>query len=195
WVGHGGGLFLGPHNRYVRTMFWLRQPPYLRWIVAALVLIAGIAFDMRADPTTPYPFATEAIGAGTRVDSFVEWRPIPTGVLPEGSGPGSGIAAVDIEAGSPLLPGLVSEVSVPEGWWAVPLSLPHRVSPGTAIRVATADGVSEGFVAGEVIDNGYEVIAPVAFPAAQAAAVAIAASNSALVVMVGAQSSVAESAG
>ena len=84
---------------------------------------------------------------------------------------------------------------MPKGWWAVPLSLPHRVAPGTAIRVAIADGISEGFVAGEVIDNGYEVIAPVAFRAADAADVAVAASNSALVVMIGSQGSVSESAG
>ena len=176
-------------------MFWLRQPPYLRWIAAALVLAAGLALDLRADPTASYPFATEDIAAGSRVDEFIEWRRVPAGVLPDGPASGTGVAAIDVKAGSPLLPEFLGEFYMPDGWWAVPLALPHRVPPGTSIRVALADGISEGFVAGELIDNGYEVIAPVAFPAAAAAEVATAASNSALVVMIGAQISGAESSG
>ncbi len=176
-------------------MYWLRQPPYLRWIAAGLVLVAGILYDTRPTPVVPYPFAAEQIDTGQQVDPAIEWRDVPAGVLPEWTAVVTGLAINDIPAGTPVLPSLITTVDVPEDWWVVPLPLPQRVPPGTPIRVALEDEVVEGLIVGEPTDTGFELSGSVAFPSEDAARVAIAAGDNALVVMIGTERRLAESAG
>ena len=159
---------------------------YLRWIAAAIVLCIGLYLDMRPAALTSYPFTMEDVATGARIDSSLEWRDIPAGSLPEWPGTVSGFAVVDLAAGTPLLPALVTTSAIPDGWWAVPVPLPHRVPPGTPVRVALGEVVVDGMTVGEPDDSGFEIVGSVAFPATDAAQVAMAASTSALVVMIGA---------
>ena len=168
-------------TRYGRTVYWLRRPPYLRWLAAGLVVSCGIYLDLRPAPVVEYPFAADVIGIGETVGALT-WRDVPAGVLPEWTAPVGGVAVTEIPAGAPLIPSLVSTITVPEGWWAVSLPLPQPVAPGTPVRVAvdggqpdggSPDGVfADGVVAGPVTDSGFEIHAPVAFPPDQASLVA-----------------------
>lgn len=170
-------------------MFWLRQPPYLRWIIAVVVLVAGIALDTRSAAVISYPFVTTDIHAGQSVTGQIEWRQIPERLLPGWDGEVAGYSVTDVSAGTPLLPELVTTSSVPEGWWSVALALPHAVGPGTRIRVSLGETTVTGVLSGEVVDTGYEHIGPVAFAAEDAALVAAAAARGAVVVMIGSTSS------
>lgn len=166
-------------------MFWLRHPPYLRWAIAGLVLALGLYVDTRSPSTIDYPYATVDIGVGQAVGPSIELHPVPTGLLPDWDGDISGFAAVPIPAGTPLLPGVVRSIHIPMDWWSVAIPVPQLVVPGTAVRVALEGTIVEGVVAGESIDNSYEFVAAVAFPAAAAAQVAEAAASGPLVMIVG----------
>ena len=176
-------------------MYWLRRPPYLRWITAGLVLIVGLFIEMRPVATETYPFVSAPLVVGHAVDSSVEWREVPAGLLPAWDGSITGVAVANVAVGTPLLPELVAAVSVPDGWWAVALNLPHYVAPDTPIRVSLNGAIVEGRVVGEVADNGFELVAPVAFPAEEAAHIAAEAATSALVVMIGSRRHALESDG
>jgi hypothetical protein len=165
-------------------MYWLRRPPYLRWLAAGLVVCVGLYLDTRSAPSVAYPFAAAPISIGESVTE-IEWREVPPDLLPAWDTGVSGVAASSIPAGTPLVPSLLTETAIPAGWWSISLPVSRPVAPGTPIRVAFENEIAEGLVVGAVSDNGYEVTAPVAFPPAQADLVARIAPNSALVVMIG----------
>lgn len=171
-------------NRYVQLMYWLRRPPYLRWIVAGLVVCCGIYLDIRPEPVVVYPFTAARLASGELVTE-IAWRPVPTGLLPEWVGEVAGVAATGIPADTPLLPALVVTPSMPDGWWSISLPVSQRVAPGTPIRIAWNGQIADGLVVGETTDSGFELRAPVAFPPAQAELVATIDPNTTPVMMVG----------
>ena len=193
--GHGEGLLSLRVSRYVRAVFWLRQPPYLRWIIAGVVLAVGIFLDLRPAAVVDYPYAAGDVHAGQSIAGHVEWRRVPAHLLPHWDGEVAGYAATEVAAGTPLLPGLVTAAAVPESWWSVAIALPHAIGIGTPIRVAVGGTVVTGILGGEVVDTGYQYVGPVAFPADDAALVAEAVASGAVVVMIGSASSVPASAG
>lgn len=178
-------------------MYWLRRPPYLRWIAAGIILMAGLAMDLRGGDVESYPFSAEAIPAGELVDSAVEWRDLPSGALPKWTGPVSGFARYDIASGDPLLPSSLAHVVVPDGWWSVAIPLPVVAAPGTWLRVryGSATDLVDGIVISSGDGNSFEQTSMVAFPEETAPKVASAAADDALVVMVGHNSGAAPPAG
>jgi hypothetical protein len=168
-------------------MYWLRRPPYLRWISACLLLTVGFVWETRDESREPYPFASESIAPGEVIDLSVDWRDIPAGLLPAWNGPVAGVAIATITGGDPLLPSAVGTFSLPPDWWSIAISLPQPAAPGTPIRLVTdASGATvEGILVESGIDDGFETIAMVAFAPADAPRVAAAASDNALVVMMG----------
>ncbi len=193
--GHGEGLLSWWVSVYVRAVFWLRQPPYLRWIIAAAVLAVGLFLDTRPAATVDYPYVEGEVHAGQSIVGQIEWRRVPAGLLPGWEGDVEGYAVADLTAGTPLLPGLVGSAEVPDGWWSVAMPLPHPIGPGTPIRVTTGETVVTGILSGEVVDTGYEFVGPVAFMPDDAELVAAAAASGAVVVMIGSASSVPAPAG
>ena len=169
-------------------MYWLVRPPIERWIIAALILSAGLFWDLRPQPMVAYPYAGTSLAPGQDIATAIEWREIPGGILPDWDADLGGVSIGRIAAGSPLLPDLVSDLALPEGWWTVPLRVTAPVAPGTPIRVLIGDEVAEGFAVGETSDSGYELVSMVAFAAADADQVAAASADDALVVMIGAAS-------
>lgn len=170
-------------------MFWLTRPPYLRWVAAAVLVVAALAWDLRGRSGVPYPFAAESISPGVSItEDDVEWRTVPRGMLamPDLSAP---VAARAIAAGEPILPSAIDpEGGIPEGWWAVPVALPSAARVGAELRLITTDtGVeSEGIVVAvgstdllSIADAGL-----VAVPAENAAIVATAAMDGTLIVLV-----------
>ena len=174
-------------------MYWLRRPPYLRWITAALLLIAGLAIEFRQAPTERYPFAAATIPAGTALEQAIDWHRVPSGLLPPWPGAVGGIANTEIAAGDPMLPSTVATFAVPDDWWSVAIPLPTVAAPGTAIRLVldSAGTVVEGVLLEGGIEDGFETIGMVAFAAADATRVAAALGDAAastsnsLVVIIG----------
>lgn len=167
-------------------MYWLRRPPYMRWLIAAGLILAAAIWDTAEPATVEYPFAASAIEPAASITGNVEWRAIPTGLLPEWPGLVAGTARVGLAAGDPILPSLIADEPMPADWWSIPLELPAPIPAGTPVRVLfPTDGTEiTGMVTREAGDFGQGAL--VAFPEGDAAAVAVAAGDDAIVVMVGA---------
>ena len=172
-------------------MFWLTRPPYLRWVAAAAVVLAALLWDLRDEAEAPYPFAVSTISAGTPItESMVEWKNLPDGALalPDLSDP---VAARDLPAGEPIVPSAVSGAPVvPDGWWSVPVPLSQRAVPGSQVRLIDAlSGLEvDGFVVAAGSDDllmSIDTSGLVAVPPNAAAAIAIAAAEGTLVVLLG----------
>jgi len=190
----GRGHLVGPlpppsATRYIRRVFWLTRPPYLRWAAAVVIVVAAFAWDMRGRAEVLYPFASNPISAGSPiVDSEVEWRSVPADVMasPDLSDP---VATRNIEEGEPIVPSAVSgEAAIPDGWWAVPLALPASATAGSQVwLVGTASGLeTEGIVvaAGSNDLLSYDAMGMVAVPPEVATAVAVESNEGSLVVLV-----------
>jgi hypothetical protein len=120
-------------------VLWLTRPPYLRWAAAVLLLLLAAWSELSPSPTTTLTFLRVDVAAGTSLDeSHVVRRPVPavdiTTVEP------TGIAAVDLRAGEPLLASLVTDVAVPPGWNVIEAPVPAHAVPGaTATAVILAE--------------------------------------------------------
>ena len=54
--------------------------------------------------------------------------------------PAATVAAVDLQPGDPLTASVVTEaVAVPDGWWAVPMSLGRHADPGDEVMLVLID--------------------------------------------------------
>lgn len=169
-------------------MFWLTRPPYLRWAAAAALVLVALVWDLHGRGGVPYPFAATAIEAGAVIgEDDVEWRTAPQGLLtvPDLSAP---IAARPIGAGEPILPSaLDAEAGVPEGWWAVPVALPATAAVGAAVRLIAPGGTqSDGIVVavGSSELLSFSDAGLVAVPPEHAAAMAAAAIDGTLIVLI-----------
>ena len=175
-------------TRYIRLVFWLTPPPYLRWAAAAAVVVAAFLWDLRGSSAVLYPFASTAIAAGAAItETSIEWRPIPEGTmtLPDLSDP---VAARHLPAGEPIVPSAVSGATpVPEGWWSVPVPLPATAVPGTSVHlVEAASGFeTDGIVIAAGTDDllSFDEVGLVAVPPEAATLIAIAAREGSLVIL------------
>ena len=165
-------------------MFWLRRPPYLRWLAAFLIMLCGLAWELQPASTVRYPFVAEQVAIGQDIGE-VRWRDVPADLFPRWDHPISGVAVTNLPPGTPLLPSLLSDQSIPPGWWAVSLPLPDPVTPGTPVRITAGGRSADGVAVAEITDNGFEQTGTVAFPPDVADQVAEMATDSALVVMIG----------
>lgn len=155
-------------------MFWFTRPPYWRWFAAAAAVAAAAYVDLTGPPGESYPYVAESVDTGESVS--VEWRTVSRGVLPQ-HGNISGVARHHLEAGTPLVAGLLESASaVPGDWWAVPAELPLTAAPGGDVMITTRSPELQvvGIVVTPSTSSGFGSIAPglVAVPPDHAAAIA-----------------------
>lgn len=168
-------------------MFWLSRPPYLRWALAALILVTGVFIEIRPTQTVPHPFAVDTVGVGDVVDETqVIWRDVPTGLLAPVHLPIT--ASRQIVAGEPVLAGggtTSADTGIPEGWWAIELDVPTGAEPGMRVRLVTPSRGVEGLII-DVRDGDFgERSGLVAVPDGSADAVAAAVLDGTVAVLVG----------
>jgi hypothetical protein len=129
-------------------VFWLSRPPYLRWLLAATVLVGGLAVELRPAATVPHPFAVHQIVTGQAVDeSDVVWHDVPRGLLAPVVLPH--VATRAIHPGEPLLAGSATagdRGDIPAGWWALEMDVPAGARPGMAVRLVTGSDTADGIV-------------------------------------------------
>ena len=116
-------------------MLWIARPPYLQW-AAAIVILASVAWiELRPQQTTLHPYLLVDVEVGQAVDSSIEWRSIPSGML--GRTEAVGVAAHSLPAGDPLLASDLSTESheVPADWWIVELDLPAGAAVGASLQL------------------------------------------------------------
>ena len=169
-------------------MLLLAKPPYLRWSVAALIVIAAILWELSDRATEPVPFANAAIGRGDTIAvDDVEWRDIPIGTVEPADLAGA-TALVDIREGDPLTSSVAGMgPQIPKGWWSVPVDLPPGVPAGSAVRLTTTEGFSvDGIIAIAASSDqfGISVAGAVAVPEQVVDVVAGAAASGGLLVVV-----------
>ena len=138
---------------YVRAVFWLTRPPYLRWAAVVLVVAAAFVWDLRGRSGVPHPFAARAVAAGEALDeTAIVWRTIPRGLMvaPELA---EAVAGRAIESGEPIIAGALGRGPIiPAGWWSVPIAMPADAVPGTPVRLVITEPPLE--VDGIVVASG-----------------------------------------
>lgn len=159
--------------------------------MAALILLAALAWDLWPEATEAYPVAAVDLAAGDTVDeAAVRHEPLPRGLLPQ---PARGsVVLVAVPAGTPLVPGLVGEVVVPDGWWTVSVDVPDGAVAGSDVRVAiTSVGGAEAVLVPGIVVSGPTGTGldrspgGVAVPEGHAAAVAAAVGSGRVTVLTG----------
>ncbi len=168
-------------------MYWLSRPPYLRWAAACLLIVFALYRDLAPESTVPHPFAVDLISAGAEVTSAdVVFRDVPEGLLDPVSLPF--VAARAITEGSPVL---VSDAEAgtraPHGWWSVELPVPAGTKAGDEVLlVADDDDPIPGLVVAAPTADGFsEPVALIAVPGEAAPAIALAASENRVTVLLG----------
>ncbi|NIV57918.1 MAG: hypothetical protein GWN48_21330, partial [Actinobacteria bacterium] len=107
-----------------------------RRVAAALLVMAALVWDLGGSATVAYPFTATPAARGRPVE--VEYRQVPEGLFPPGAD--TGTAVVDLPAGVPLLPYLVGTgVTVPDGWWTVPIEGAAHAASGDRVMLVSAD--------------------------------------------------------
>jgi len=171
-------------------VYWLQRPPYLRWAAAVLLVVGAAVWDISGDPTSLHPYLITDVAAGDAItDGDVEWREVPAGMVPapDLTRP---VAAVDLQTGDPLLDAVLRDsVTVPEGWWAVPVAVGANAGPGDEVLLMVTDPPStvSGVVVTAQRGDPYSLDfrpASVAVPAEAAALVAAASAQGVLVAAV-----------
>lgn len=154
----------------------MASPPYWRWLAAGAVIVIAAYMDLSGPATESYPFAATATEPGAVVQ--LEWREIPAGVL---GPPGdlSGVAHVRLEAGTPIVVGVLAPANaVPPDWWALQAEIPSQAPVGSRVLVAIARPDSEviGIVVAPSSSTGFGGATPglLAIPPQHAAEVAVA---------------------
>ncbi len=121
-------------------MYWLQPPPYLRWAVAALLVIGAAWWDLRGASTEAHPFTARPIAAGTAIGADdVVWRRLPAGTfsVPDLT---AAVAAMDLESGEPIIPAVLTDaVTVPAGWWALPIDVSPQARPGDDVLLVVVE--------------------------------------------------------
>lgn len=166
----------------------LAKPPYLRWSVAALIVIAAVLWELSDRATEPVPFANAAIGRGDSITvDDIEWRDIQVGAVEPADLAGA-TALVDIREGDPLTSSVAGTgPQIPDGWWSVPVDLPPGVPAGSAVRLTTPEGFSfDGVIAIAASADQFGIAVPgaVAVPEQAVDVVASAAASGGLLVVV-----------
>jgi hypothetical protein len=169
-------------------MLWLSRPPYLRWFAAVAIVLAAFVWDLSGRQTASYPFAAVDLGRGRVLsDDTIVWKAAPSGVfsVPDLS---DATAAIDIAKGDPITRSVLSPtISIPDGWWSVPIALPQGAFAGATIRVVlpNGEGVSGVVVQAATSDSfGSLESAAVAFPGGVAELVAQVSALGELVVLI-----------
>lgn len=127
-------LHICPTVPYLLRVYWFVSPPYVRYVLASVVVLVALWIDVRPPPGEARLVARNDIPAGTPLAAALfEEVTVPSGllepVLPDG------VAAITIAAGEPLLPSHVAFIAPPEGWWVVQLPIPPGVGPGADLRL------------------------------------------------------------
>ncbi len=106
----------------------------------ALLVAFAVLVDLRGGGTQRRPFAGSDLPAGTLLsEADIEWRDVPSGLLPEPLLSGKVIAHA-LARGDPIAPSaLADHRPPPREWWSVELPLPQDTVAGTAARVVVDD--------------------------------------------------------
>lgn len=112
-------------------MLWLERPPILRWLAATALVAVTAWVELAPPPGVPHYFLTNDVAAGTRLTaSMVEVRHVAAPGFETVSA--TGMAIVDLRAGDPLTPAVISEVVVPPDWALIAAPLPDHAVPGAS---------------------------------------------------------------
>jgi hypothetical protein len=171
-------------------VYWLQRPPYLRWAAAVLLVIGALLWDLRGEPTVLHPYLTRAVAAGETIgEDDLEWREIPAGILPVVD-LDTPVAGVDLAAGLPVMDAALRRpVTVPEGWWSVPVQVDAAAGAGDRVLLVVTEppATVTGLVVSPQRGDPYSLDfrpASVAVPGESAPLVAAAAARGVLVAAV-----------
>lgn len=175
-------------------MLWFERPPLSRWLAGAILVTVAAWSEFAPPPTAAVPFLAVDVPAGTHIqEQHLTYREVPAGTFPV-AGLDEMVAATDLSAGDPLVPSLVTEVDIPDGWLLIEAPVPDHAPPGTvAVAIVLGEGGLPREIPARVVARGAtdafgDSQGTIAVPAAAVAEAAAAAADGRLVVGVGADS-------
>jgi len=175
-------------------VLWLERPPLLRWLAGAVVVAVAAWSELSPPPTAEVPYLAVDVPAGTRIGrEHLSYREVPAGVVPDVGLDGK-VAATDLRAGDPLVPSLLAETAVPDGWLLIDAPVPDHAPPGTpAVGIVLRGDAAPLEIPALVVARGSEDAfgdsqGTIAVPADVFADAAAAVAEGRLVVGVGARS-------
>lgn len=168
-------------------MFWLSRPPYVRWTLAAIIVITGLMMEITPESTMPHPFAVADLAVGDTIDdTVVVWRDVPKDLFDPVVLPTT--APRPFQVGDPVLIGDDSATGnngIPEGWWGVEVDVPAGARSGMSVKLVTGGAAVDGIVI-DVTDGDYgERTGLIAVPGDAAESVAAAALDTSVMVLIG----------
>lgn len=173
-------------------MIWLQRPPWIRWVLSALIAAAALWVEFGSGSTIDHPFAIAEINTGDAItDLNTELRAIPSGLLDDVAP--VGFATRPYSAGEPLTPAGLSETTpLPhsiDGWWALSVDIPAGARIGDEVQLVLLDsglavpGIVDALIDEDPLGDGTGAIA---VPSEFAVEVADGVANGRVVVLVAA---------
>jgi Flp pilus assembly protein CpaB len=123
-------------------VYWLQPPSVVRRAAAVLLVVGAIAWDLNEGATETVPVAAGPIDAGATIEtSDIAWIEAPADLIPHPDrDPAGSVAAVPISTGDPFIDAVLSgPVTVPSGWWTVPIAIGTLAAPGDEVMLVVAD--------------------------------------------------------
>ncbi|MPZ51330.1 MAG: hypothetical protein GEU79_01095 [Acidimicrobiia bacterium] len=160
----------------------MQRPPYLRWAISGLLVLAIVWVEFAPDGMVEHPYLASSVTPGTPLGDVVEMRRVPAGVFPEVM-ISNKVSRYSLEQGTPLSPGLVAnpDLLAPADWLTIVTGVPTTAVAGSKARLVTIEEPANS-VTGVVIATGEE--GEVAIPPDSAEAIATAHRRGSLEVLV-----------
>ncbi len=173
-------------------MIWLQRPPWIRWILSALIASGALWVEFGSGATTDHPFAIAEINTGDAItDLNTELRAIPSGILDDVAP--IGFATRPFSVGEPLTPDGINETtplpSSVDGWWALAVDVPAGARIGDGVQLVLLDsglvvpGIVDAVAGDDPLGDGSGAVA---IPSDYAVEVAAGVANGRVVILVAA---------
>lgn len=133
-------------------MIWLSRPPWIRWVLSALIAAGALWVEFGSGTTTQHPFAVTQINTGDAINAQnTELRSVSSGLL-EPVDP-VGYANRAFAPGEPLTVGGVGDTTplpqTDDGWWALAVDIPTGARIGDEVQLVLLDS---GLVVPGIVD-------------------------------------------
>ena len=125
-------------------MYWYARPPWIRWVLSALLVAVAFGVELTGPVTEERWFARTDISAGQQLEpGLFELKQVSAGSLADVAP--AGFALVAIASGDPLTASTINPRSriTPTGWWSIEITVPQHLTAGQSVRLVIANSEAE----------------------------------------------------
>ena len=133
-------------------MYWFARPPWIRWVLSAMLVTAAFGIELTGPATEARWFAKTDISAGEQLaPSLFEFKDVSAGSLADVRP--TGFARVAIDEGDPLTASLMSTdpLATPAGWWNIEMAVPQHLTVGQPVLLVILNADTEPTVVDGIV--------------------------------------------